>query len=62
MGLVSVHIFIADLNDGIESERVKFKEGTRLRGYRSSLEDRIRRMNERDALGKKVISMTALRL
>ena len=54
MDQVPVNIFITDLNDGIESERVKFKEGTRLRGYRSALEDRIRRTNERDTLGKKL--------
>lgn len=46
MGLVSVNIFIADLNDGVERERVKFKERARLRGYRSSLEDGLEeRMN-----------------
>lgn len=46
MGLVSVNIFIGDLNDGVERERVKFKERARLRGYRSSLEDGLEeRMN-----------------
>lgn len=52
--LVPANIFVTDLNDGIESERVKCEEGTRLRGYRSSLEDRIRRTNEHDMLGKKL--------
>lgn len=54
MDLVPVNIFIADLNDGTESECVKFKEDTRLRGYRSALEDRIRKTNEYGMLGKKL--------
>jgi len=52
--LVSVNIFFTDLDDGIESEHVKFKEGTMLRGYSSTLEDRIRRTNEHDTLGEKL--------
>lgn len=62
MDLFPVNIFIAGLNGGTESEHVKCKEDTRLRGYRSALEDRIRKTNEYGMLGKKVSSMMALRL